>query len=82
MDGIFVGCGKLKEYVQAGCLSTAVAWLYYSLIAIPKKQGLVGTWNGLVLFCLTRFLYYVALFPRLYQSLDEEKTTASIAVNT
>lgn len=58
MDGLFIGCGRLGDYVKASVLSTATAWLYYALVAIPQKQGLVGTWNGLLIFCLTRFLYF------------------------
>ena len=63
MDGLFVGAGRLGDYVTASVSSTAAAWLYYAAVSIPRRQGLVGTWNGLFIFSAVRFAYYACRLP-------------------
>jgi hypothetical protein len=60
LDGLFLGAGRLGDYVAASVASTAAAWGYYALVAIPRAQGLIGTWNGLLLFSVVRSAYYAS----------------------
>jgi Na+-driven multidrug efflux pump len=67
LDGVFIGCGRLKDYVRVSILSTSIAWLYYAY-AITQRLGITGTWNGLLIFSITRLAYYLARFPHLWQN--------------
>ena len=63
-----LGCGQLNEYMLAALLSTSSAWLFF-LFAIRRGQGLMGFWNGLVIFSIIRLVFYAIRFPALYASL-------------
>lgn len=65
LDGAYIGAGMLKEYAFTGFVSTAAAWLYY-LHSIRSRLGLVGTWNGLLIFCLARMTMFTIMFPALW----------------
>lgn len=64
LDGIFVGTNRMSTYLQACTVSTMAAWLFATLISMPLGQGTVGAWNGLLLFAIVRFSFYVLNWNR------------------
>jgi Na+-driven multidrug efflux pump len=70
LEGIFIGAGRLKEYVRGSAVAALAAWSYYAY-AINNKMGLVGTWNGLLIFAATKSLFYVTRIPGLWKSWKE-----------
>ena len=56
-DGIFIGMGKIWDYVLAGLFSTSAAWLFFSR-SVSIGLGVFGAWQGLLIFSVTRFLFY------------------------
>ena len=63
-DGVFIGSGRVWNYVIAGLLSTSSAWFYF-YFSIRHRFGVKGTWNGLLLFSVTRLLWYACTWPTL-----------------
>jgi Na+-driven multidrug efflux pump len=72
LDGIFIGSGRLGDYVNAGVVSTASAWLYF-LFSMRFKYGLVGAWNGLLLFSSVRLAYWLSRLPLLFAGVNISK---------
>ena len=69
-DGMFIGSGRLTDYVGAGIISTFAAWTYFVFFAMKYRLGLVGAWNGLLIFSLARLLYWIIRFPSLAKQLS------------
>ncbi|KAJ1397048.1 hypothetical protein B484DRAFT_438720 [Ochromonadaceae sp. CCMP2298] len=57
LDGVFIGTNRTAAYVCLSLASTSLAWLYFTQ-AMRRGLGVVGTWNGMLLFCLARAAYY------------------------
>jgi hypothetical protein len=36
LDGVYIGTNRVRDYVTVSVLSTAAAWGYYALVAIPR----------------------------------------------
>lgn len=61
IDGIFIGSNRLIEYALAGVISTSAAWTYY-FYSLGNGLGIIGAWNGLLMFCVTRFVFFMLKF--------------------
>lgn len=59
LDGVFIGTNRMKEYTAASLLSTAAAWTYYRCVSMRDRLGVVGTFNGLLIFSTLRLLFYI-----------------------
>lgn len=81
MDGVFIGSGRLSEYVTASLLSTGAAWLIY-VYSMHRKLGILGAWNGLLMFSAVRAFYYMTRLPALLAgisgSIKEEKDIVTL----
>ena len=58
LDGIFIGNGRMNEYLIASMLSTSMAWLV-NIITFKQQTGLIGAWYGLLCFSSIRLFYYI-----------------------
>ena len=76
-DGIFIGCGKIKNYLSASVFSTLAAWIYYTY-SIKQKLGIVGAWNGLLIFSLVRMGYYLTAYPNLWSFIEKNKNKSNL----
>ena len=75
-DGIFIGCNAINDYLAASVLSTTAAWLYYAY-SINKKLGLIGAWNGLLIFSIVRMAYYCTKYGKLWASVERYSNSSS-----
>lgn len=73
LDGVFLGAGHLKDFVAAGAASTGAAWFYY-FFSIRQRLGIVGAWNGLLLFSFIRLLFLTIRFPSIWRKLSPSST--------
>lgn len=60
IDGIFIGSNHIQQYAMASIFSTSTAWIYYYFVSIKNKLGVIGTWKGLLIFSITRLLFYLS----------------------
>lgn len=81
MDGIFIGTGGLDKYVMAGVFSTSCAFAFY-VISMHNRWGLTGAWDGLLVFCFVRLLYYFVNLPTLVIKCKSMRIYASISTHT
>lgn len=72
-DGIFIGCNFINDYLKASYLSTIAAWIYYTY-SIRNKLGIIGAWNGLLIFSIVRMGFYLTVYPKLWLSLSQKST--------
>ena len=72
-DGIFIGCNFISDYLKASYLSTLAAWIYYSY-SIKNKLGIIGAWNGLLIFSVVRMSFYLIVYPKLWSSFSKRET--------
>ena len=78
LDGIFIGSDRLRDYMQASLLSMGAAWTYYAY-SMQVGLGLVGAWNGLLLFSVVRVVFYATRFPSLWQGITGGDSLRPIA---
>ena len=64
LDGVFVGTNRMSTYLQACTISTISAWLFATLVSMPLGLGTVGAWNGILLFAIVRFVFYLLHWNR------------------
>lgn len=76
LDGVYIGTGHLKDYAAASVLSTLVAWGAYGE-SMRAGRGLIGAWNGLLVFSIIRFAYFGANFPRIWRSMSRQRSLPS-----
>jgi Na+-driven multidrug efflux pump len=57
VDGVYLGTNRTSDYIKVSLASTSLAWLYFTQ-AMQRGMGIVGTWNGMMIFCLARAAYY------------------------
>jgi len=63
LDGIYIGCGLMSEYVQASILSTLSGLIFFGY-SIWQQKGLIGAWNGLFAFSLMRLCFFAFNYSR------------------
>lgn len=68
-DGIFIGCGRVRDFLNASVISTTAAWVCFAY-SITNRMGLSGAWNGLLTFSVFRMLYYLVTFRSLWSSVS------------
>jgi Na+-driven multidrug efflux pump len=71
-DGVFIGMGKVNDYVRAGGISTLSAWIYFTF-SISNRLGMKGAWNGMLIFSIVRALWYGFRWKSLGMDLDGRK---------
>ena len=69
-DGIYIGSGRIYDYVMAGGFSTSFAWIYF-IYSIYARLGVHGAWNGLLIFSIVRFIWYAFRWPKLWRGFKE-----------
>jgi putative MATE family efflux protein len=69
-DGIFIGCGRVRDFLNASVISTTAAWVCFAY-SIRNRMGLCGAWNGLLTFSVFRMLYYLVTFKSLWSSVSK-----------
>jgi putative MATE family efflux protein len=69
-DGIFIGCGRVRDFLNASVISTTAAWVCFAY-SIQNRMGLCGAWNGLLTFSVFRMLYYLVTFKSLWSSVSK-----------
>mmetsp|Transcript_1501 Transcript_1501/g.2518 ORF Transcript_1501/g.2518 Transcript_1501/m.2518 type:complete len:579 (-) Transcript_1501:1724-3460(-) len=62
IDGIYIGTNRVVDFITISLLATTSAWAYFILVAVRKGLGIVGTWNGMLIFCTVRMIYYILRF--------------------
>lgn len=67
LDGVFIGIDAIGKYIAASFVSSGSAWLYYVFVAKARGLGVVGTWNGLLIFSLARFIFYLLAMPTTFR---------------
>ena len=80
-DGIFIGCNFISDYLKASYLSTIAAWIYYTY-SIKKKLGIMGAWNGLLIFSLVRMSFYLTVYPKLWSSFSRHGAESETSSDT
>ena len=80
-DGIFIGCNFISDYLRASYLSTIAAWIYYTY-SIKKKLGIMGAWNGLLIFSLVRMSFYLTVYPKLWSSFSRHDADSEASSDT
>lgn len=76
LDGIFIGCGKVRDFLNASVISTTAAWVCFAY-SIRNRVGLSGAWNGLLTFSAFRMLYYLMAFKNLWFSVSRSSHQSS-----
>jgi putative MATE family efflux protein len=75
-DGIFIGCGRVRDFLNASVISTTAAWVCFAY-SIWNRMGLSGAWNGLLTFSVFRLLYYLVTFKSLWSSVSKHRPQTS-----
>lgn len=69
LDGVYIGCGRLRHYVATCGLGTAAA-LALMARSLRTGGGIEAAWCGLLAFSALRVVSHLLCLPRLLAALD------------
>lgn len=65
LDGLFIGIDAIGDYILASVVSSAASWLFYATQALPRRLGVVGAWQGMLIFSVVRLFVYLLRMSKL-----------------